>query len=386
MSQNTADRYNQLHARTLSDPAGFWGEVAEEITWFKRWDKVLDDSNSPFTKWFKGGVLNTCYNAIDRHVEAGRGEQPAIIYDSPVTNTVATITYRELLDQVAGFAGALRHLGVEKGDRVIIYMPMIPQTLVAMLACARLGAVHSMVFGGFAPHELATRINDAKPRVVVSASCGIEPNRLVKYKSMVDAAIEESEHKPEHCIIFQRPQEKAALVPGRDIDWNDAVADAVPADCVPVNATDPLYILYTSGTTGRPKGSVRDNGGHAVALKWTMKNFLQCRAGRGVLGGLRRGLGGRPLLHRLRPTAARLHHGRLRGQARGHARRRHLLAGHRAAQGPHPLHRADRVPRDQARRPARGVHEEVRPLPLPRALPGRRALRPRHPAAGRKRI
>jgi len=279
MSRNTADRYNQLHARTLSDPAGFWGEVAEEITWFKRWDKVLDDSNPPFAKWFKGGVLNTCYNAIDRHVEAGRGEQPAIIYDSPVTNTVATITYKELRDQVAGFAGALRHLGVEKGDRVIIYMPMIPQTLVAMLACARLGAVHSMVFGGFAPHELATRITDAKPRVVVSASCGIEPNRLIKYKSMVDAAIEESEHKPERCIIFQRPQEKAALLPGRDIDWNDAVADAAPADCVPVNATDPLYILYTSGTTGRPKGSVRDNGGHAVALKWTMKNFYNVDPG-----------------------------------------------------------------------------------------------------------
>ena len=279
MSQNTADRYNHLHARSLSDPAGFWGEVAEDITWFKRWDEVLDDANPPFARWFKGGVLNTCYNAIDRHVEAGRGEQPAIIHDSPVTNTVTSITYRELLDQVAGFAGALRHLGVEKGDRVIIYMPMIPQTLVAMLASARLGAVHSVVFGGFAPHELATRIDDAKPRIVVSASCGIEPNRLVKYKLMVDAAIEESHHKPDHCIILQRPQEKAALLPGRDVDWNDAVADAVPADCVPVNATDPLYILYTSGTTGRPKGSVRDNGGHAVALKWTMKNFYNVDPG-----------------------------------------------------------------------------------------------------------
>lgn len=279
MSQSTADLYNQLHARSLSDPEGFWGEAAEDITWIKRWDKVLDDSNPPFYRWFKGGVLNTCYNAIDRHVEAGRGEQPAIIYDSPVTNTVQTITYKELRDQVARFAGALRRLGVEKGDRVVTYMPMIPQSLVAMLACARLGAVHSVVFGGFAPHELAVRINDAEPRVIVSASCGIEPNRIVKYKPMLDAAIEESEHKPEHCIIFQRPQEKAALVPGRDIDWNDAVADAIPADCVPVNATDPLYILYTSGTTGLPKGTVRDNGGHAVALKWTMKNFYNVEPG-----------------------------------------------------------------------------------------------------------
>jgi propionyl-CoA synthetase len=279
MSHNTADRYDQLHARSLSNPEGFWGELAEDISWTRRWDRVLDDSNPPFYRWFQGGILNTCYNAIDRHVEAGRGEQPAIIHDSPVTNTVRTITYRELLDQVAAFAGALRGFGVEKGDRVVVYMPMIPQTLVAMLACARLGAVHSVVFGGFAPHELAVRINDAKPRVVVSASCGVEPNRLVQYKAMLDAAIEESRHKPERCVIFQRPQEKAALIPGRDIDWNDAVAGTTPAECVPVGATEPLYILYTSGTTGRPKGSVRDNGGHAVALKWTMQNFYGVRPG-----------------------------------------------------------------------------------------------------------
>jgi propionyl-CoA synthetase len=273
MNPNTAGHYDRLHARSLSDPEGFWGELAEDISWIKRWDKVLDDSNPPFYRWFTGGVMNTCYNAVDRHVEAGHGDRPAIIHDSPVTNSVQTITYAELLCRVAAFAGALRHLGVERGDRVVIYMPMIPQTLVAMLACARLGAVHSVVFGGFAPHELATRIDDAKPRVVVSASCGVEPNRLVKYKVMLDAAIAEARHKPERCVIFQRPQDTAALVPGRDIDWDDAVAGAVPAECVPVNATDPLYILYTSGTTGRPKGSVRDNGGHAVALKWTMKNF-----------------------------------------------------------------------------------------------------------------
>ncbi|QCO01031.1 propionyl-CoA synthetase [Azospirillum argentinense] len=279
MSQSSADRYNQIHARSLSDPDGFWGEAAEDITWIKRWDKVLDDSNAPFYRWFTGGVLNTCYNAVDRHVEAGRGAQPAIIYDSPVTRTVQTITYAELQDQVARFAGALRAEGVEKGDRVILYMPMIPQSLVAMLACARLGAVHSVVFGGFAPHELATRINDSRPKAIVSASCGIEPNRVVKYKPMLDAAIEQAEHKPSSVIVFQRPQETATLVEGRDVDWAEAVAKAEPAECVPVAATDPLYILYTSGTTGQPKGVIRDNGGHAVALKWTMKNIYNVEPG-----------------------------------------------------------------------------------------------------------
>ncbi|AWJ83250.1 propionyl-CoA synthetase [Azospirillum sp. TSH58] len=279
MSQSSADRYNQIHARSLSDPDGFWGEAAEDITWIKRWDKVLDDSNAPFYRWFTGGVLNTCYNAVDRHVEAGRGAQAAIIYDSPVTKTVQTITYAELQDQVARFAGALRAQGVEKGDRVILYMPMIPQSLVAMLACARLGAVHSVVFGGFAPHELATRINDSRPKAIVSASCGIEPNRIVKYKPMLDAAIEQAEHKPSSVIVFQRPQETATLVEGRDVDWAEAVAKAEPAECVPVAATDPLYILYTSGTTGQPKGVIRDNGGHAVALKWTMKNIYNVEPG-----------------------------------------------------------------------------------------------------------
>ena len=279
MTQSSAELYDQMHARSLGDPAGFWGEAAEDISWIKRWDTVLDDSKAPFYRWFKGGVMNTAYNCIDRHVEAGRGEQPAIIYDSPVTGTVETITYRQFRDQVALFAGAMKRLGVEKGDRVILYMPMIPQALVAMLACARLGAVHSVVFGGFAPHELATRLNDAKPRLIVSASCGIEPNRVVKYKPMLDAAIEQAEHKPERCIVFQRPQETATLVPGRDVDWNDALKGAVPADCVPVEATDPLYILYTSGTTGQPKGVIRDNGGHAVALKWTMKNIYNVKPG-----------------------------------------------------------------------------------------------------------
>ncbi|MBP2309894.1 acetate--CoA ligase [Azospirillum melinis] len=278
-STTTAELFDQMHARSLSDPAGFWGEAAKDISWFKPWDKVLDDSNAPFYRWFTGGELNTCYNAVDRHVEGGRGAQAAIIYDSPVTQAVQTITYAELQDQVARFAGVLRAQGVEKGDRVLLYMPMIPQSLVAMLACSRLGAVHSVVFGGFAPHELATRIDDAKPKAIVSASCGIEPNRIVKYKPMLDAAIEQSAHKPSSVIVWQRPQETAALIAGRDVDWAEAVATAEPAECVPVKATDPLYILYTSGTTGQPKGVVRDNGGHAVALRWTMTNIYNVKPG-----------------------------------------------------------------------------------------------------------
>jgi propionyl-CoA synthetase len=240
---------------------------------------VLDDSNKPFYRWFVGGVVNTCYNALDLHIEKGRGNQAALIYDSPVTNTIRTYTYKELRDAVALFAGALVNQGVQKGDRVIIYMPMIPEAAIAMLACARIGAVHSVVFGGFAAKELATRINDAKPKVIVSASCGIEVQRVIKYKPLLDGAIDLASSKPEKCIIFQRPMEKAALQPGRDVDWNDALAGAKPADCVPVAATDPLYILYTSGTTGEPKGVVRDNGGHLVALKWTMKAIYDVDAG-----------------------------------------------------------------------------------------------------------
>jgi propionyl-CoA synthetase len=272
-------RYEELHTRSISDPEGFWGDAASEIDWIKPWDTVLDSSNPPFYRWFKGGVLNTAYNAVDRHVEAGRGEQAAIIYDSPVTSTVQTITYAELLDLTARFAGVLRDLGVVKGDRVILYMPMIPQAVVAMLACARLGAVHSVVFGGFAPHELATRINDSKPKAIVTASCGIEGSKVIKYKPLLDAAIDHSEHKPDHVVVFQRPQAVATLNEPRDVDWESAAAVAAPADIVPVEATDPLYILYTSGTTGQPKGVVRDNGGHAVALKWTMSNMYDIKPG-----------------------------------------------------------------------------------------------------------
>ncbi|MBA3037085.1 MAG: propionyl-CoA synthetase [Desulfobacterium sp.] len=264
--------YQQAYERSINDPEGFWGEVAQNCHWYKKWDKVLDDSRKPyFYRWFPGGMVNTCYNAVDFHVENGRGGQDAIIYDSPVTNTIEKITYSELKDLVAKLAGAFASRGVQKGDRVLIYMPMIPQAVIAMLACARLGAVHSVVFGGFAPNELATRINDAKPKIIVSASCGIETQRVIPYKPLLDSAIEIAKSKPDHCLIFQRSMVSADLIAGRDLDWNDEMSKAKPHDCVPVAATDPLYILYTSGTTGVPKGVVRDNGGHMVALKWSMK-------------------------------------------------------------------------------------------------------------------
>jgi propionyl-CoA synthetase len=273
------NRYEEAYRRSIDDPEGFWAEAAQAIAWTKPWDKVLDDGNPPFYRWFAGAQLNTCYNALDLHIEEGRGEQAALIYDSPVTDTIRSYTYNELRDEVARFAGVLTAYGVEKGDRVLIYMPMIAEAAVAMLACARIGAIHSVVFGGFASNELATRINDAKPKVIVSASCGIEIKKVIAYKPLLDEAIEMAEHKPQTCIVLQRPMEQAALVPGRDVDWAEQMRHAQPADCVPVAATDPLYILYTSGTTGVPKGVVRDNGGHAVALKWTMKNIYDVQAG-----------------------------------------------------------------------------------------------------------
>jgi propionyl-CoA synthetase len=272
-------KYEEVFQRSIQDPDGFWGEAAEDISWYRKWDKVLDDSNKPFYRWFTGGELNTCYNAVDRHVEAGRGDQPAIIYDSPVTDTVKKITYRELQDQVSRFAGALRGLGVDKGDTVVIYMPMVPEALVAMLGCARIGAIHSVVFGGFAPKELAVRIDDAKPKAMVSASCGIEGKKVIPYKPLLDKAMDLAGHKPDACLILKRPQAEAELAPGRDHDWDQLMDQAQPAGCVPVQATDPLYILYTSGTTGMPKGIVRDNGGHAVAMHWTMRNVYDVRPG-----------------------------------------------------------------------------------------------------------
>ncbi|MDD1671445.1 MAG: propionyl-CoA synthetase [Methanomicrobiales archaeon] len=267
-----ASRYNEVYRYSLENPERFWGKAAEQITWYKPPDRVLDITHPPFYRWFPGGVLNTCYNVLDRHVEQGRGNQPALIYDSPVTATQQIYTYQDLLDLVARCAYGLSRMGVVKGDRVVIYMPMVPEAVIAMLACARIGAVHSVVFGGFASPELATRINDAKPRLVISASCGIEITRIIPYKSLLDRAIEQSAAKPEHCIIVQRPELRASLVEGRDRDWS-ALMNGGRAPCVPVAATDPLYILYTSGTTGVPKGVVRDNGGHLVALHWSMKNI-----------------------------------------------------------------------------------------------------------------
>ena len=271
--------YQAAFDQSINDPDGFWAKAAEDCHWYKRWDKVLDDSNKPFYRWFTGGQINTCYNALDHHIDQGRGDQLALIYDSPVTDTIKKYTYSQLRDEVARFAGVLVAQGVEKGDRVLIYMPMIAEAAIAMLACARIGAVHSVVFGGFAAKELATRINDAKPKVIVTASCGIEVKKIIAYKPLLDKAIDMSDSKPQKCVILQRPMETASMIAGRDLDWVEAMAAASPADCVPVAATDPLYILYTSGTTGVPKGVVRDNGGHVVALKWTMKAVYGIDAG-----------------------------------------------------------------------------------------------------------
>jgi propionyl-CoA synthetase len=271
--------YDDVYARAMREPERFWAAAAEDLYWDRRWDRVMDDSRPPFYRWFAGGMLNTCYNALDFHVDRGRGKQLALVYDSPVTGTIRRYTYLGLRDEVARFAGALRRQGIAKGDRVIIYMPMVPEAVIAMLACARIGAIHSVVFGGFAPKELATRIDDAKPRIILSASCGIEVNRVVPYKPLLDQAIALAASKPERCLILQRPQERAPLVPGRDLDWEEASAGAEAVECVPVAATDPLYILYTSGTTGVPKGVVRDNGGHAVALKWSMGAIYGIGAG-----------------------------------------------------------------------------------------------------------
>ncbi len=276
-------RYHEVYESWKTDPQAFWAEAAREISWDAPWEKVFDPESGVYGRWFTGAKCNTCYNCVDRHVEAGRAEQAAIIYDSPITGTKRTITYGELQDEVSRLAAILRDFSVEKGDRVIIYMPMVPEAVIAMLACARIGAIHSVVFGGFAANELATRIDDAHPKLILSASCGIEPGRVIPYKPLLDEAIELAAHKPSTCIILQRPQARAGMIPDRDHDWSElmnlAKAHDHRAGCVSVAATDPLYILYTSGTTGQPKGVVRDNGGHMVALKWSMKNIYDVQPG-----------------------------------------------------------------------------------------------------------
>ncbi|MGX1168353.1 propionyl-CoA synthetase [Bradyrhizobium sp. USDA 372] len=275
--------YHEVHARSLADPEGFWAEAAKDIDWIEPAKQIFDPSQGTYGRWFAGGVVNTCYNALDRHVERGRADQVALIHDSPLTGSVTKLTYAELLNEVQALAAIMQDFGVTKGDRVILYMPMVPEAVVAMLACARLGAVHSVVFGGFAAKELATRIDDAQPKLILSASCGIEPGRVVQYKPLLDEAIRLAGSKPKACIVLQRPQLTCEMTPSRDYDWGSlrrkALNDGKRAACVPVAATDPLYILYTSGTTGVPKGVVRDNGGHLVAVKWSMFNLYGVKPG-----------------------------------------------------------------------------------------------------------
>jgi propionyl-CoA synthetase len=271
--------YEQTYRRSLDDPERFWREAADVIDWVVPPTRVLDADSPPFYRWYPDAQLNTCANALDRHVAAGHGDRLALVYDSPMTGSVRAYTYAQLTDEVARFAGVLRGLGVGRGDRVVIYMPMVPEAAIAMLACARLGAVHSVVFGGFAPHELAVRIDDAQPSVVVTASCGLEPHRTIAYLPMIDAALALARHEVPRCVVLQRPELEAELTPGRDVDWREAMTTAAAVDPVPVAATDPLYVLYTSGTTGRPKGIVRDNGGHAVALAWSMANVYDIGPG-----------------------------------------------------------------------------------------------------------
>ena len=271
--------YKEVYEGWKADPEGFWMQAAEAVDWIKKPSRALDDSAAPFYRWFADGVCNTCWNAVDRHVAAGRGEQAALIHDSAITGTKTTITYAQLQQRVARLAGALAARGVTKGDRVIIYMPMVPEAAEAMLACARIGAIHSVVFGGFAAHELAVRIDDCTPKAIIAASCGLEPGRVVGYKPLLDAAIDQASHKPDFCVLLQRPQEPAPLIEGRDFEWEAFQQGVEPADCVPVGGDDPLYILYTSGTTGEPKGVVRTNAGHMVALIWTMKNLYGVEPG-----------------------------------------------------------------------------------------------------------
>ena len=340
--------YEDVYARAVADPEAFWAAAAEQVHWHKRWTRVLDSSRPPFYRWFVGGEVNTCYNALDRHVEGGRAEQAALIYDSPVTQTLRSFSFRELRDEVAKCAGALAALGVTKGDRVIIYMPMIPEAVIAMLAVARLGAIHSVVFGGFASNELAVRIDDAKPKIIVSASCGIEPGRIVAYKPLIDRAIDLAKHKPDRCIVYQRSMEQAELIPGRDLDWNDVVPARQSARVCSGRgdrpALHPVHVGHDGPAQGR--GSRQRRASRGAQLDDA--EHLRGRPRRGVLGGLRHRLGCRSLVHCLCAPDPRQHDPAVRGQARRHARRRRVLADHLAAQGRLSLHRADGLSRHQA--------------------------------------
>ncbi len=375
--------YAQAHARSIADPQGFWLPAADAISWTSSPTVVRDDSAAPLHRWFPDARLNTCFNALDRHVGTGRGEQPALIHVSPVTGSQRTFTYAELLDEVARFAGVLAGLGVGAGDRVVLSMPMVPEAVIGMLACARLGAVHSVVFGGFAAEELAVRIDDAQPKVVLSASCGIEPNRVVAYKPLLDEALALATHQPSACVILQRPQ-LAAAMGERDHDWAALAASAEPVGCTDVAATDPLYILYTSGTTGRPKGIVRDNGGHAVALAWSMANVYDIGPGDVWWAASDVGwvVGHSYIVYA--PADRGGHDRPVRGQAGRHAGRGGLLAGHRRAQGEGAVHRTHGDPRDPPRGPGGRVDRRPRHLQPADAVPGRRAARSRTPTTGRR--
>jgi propionyl-CoA synthetase len=368
--------YNQVYRAAKDDPNAFWMEAAKGIDWDVAPSRALFDDNAPLYEWFADGKLNGCWNAVDRHVQAGHGDRVAIIHDSPLTGTTHKITYKELKDRVASLAGALKAKGVEKGDRVIIYMPMVPEALEAMLACARLGAIHSVVFGGFAANELAVRIDDCEPKCIIAASCGIEPGRVVHYKPLLDGALELADHEPEFCVIFQREQEVAHLEEGRDHDWHAFQYGVEPADCVPVEGNHPAYILYTSGTTGQPKGVVRHTGGHLVALNWSMRNLYDMNPGEVFWAASDVGwvVGHSYICYA--PLTFGCTTIVFRGQARGHARRRHLLARDRGPWGQVPLHRADGLPRDQARRPGRGAGGGLRPVVAGIAVPRRERADP----------
>jgi propionyl-CoA synthetase len=348
--------YAEEYRASIEEPAAFWAEKATELDWYKPASHVLDTDERGIHHWFGDGELNTCHLALDFHVDNGRADQTALIYDSPVTGQQRKYSFRELRDEVATCAGMLRQHGVDKGDVVVIYLPMIPEALISMLACARLGAVHSVVFGGFAPLELAVRLDDATPKVVLTASCGIEVKRVIEYKPIVDAAIEIATHKPDTCIVLQRPEALASLQPGRDVDWQQAMAVAEPVDCVPVKGCDPLYILYTSGTTGKPKGVVRENGGHAVAMKYSMTAIYDMQPGEVFWAASDVGW----VVGHSYIADSRLYHGSVRGQTNHDAGCRRFLAGYLRAPGQGIVYRADRISCHQKRRPGSRLRQKVR--------------------------